>query len=88
MMKENTRLVWDYIKAHDGEKFTAKDIAEAIGSTDKSVNGSVTAFQKKKYVERVAAEVELPDGTHKPVKLIVLTDAGRAFDPDAEVEEQ
>ena len=51
------------------------------------VNGIVTsAFQKKSLMERVPAEIELEDGTHKAVKFIRLTDAGRAFDPDAEVE--
>ena len=35
-------------------------------------------------MERVPAEIELEDGTHKPVKLIRLTDEGRAFDPDAQ----
>ena len=33
-------------------------------------------------MERVPAEIELEDGTHKAVKFIRLTDAGRAFDPD------
>ena len=27
--------------------------------------------------------MELDDGTHKPIKLIKLTDAGRAYDHDA-----
>ena len=35
-------------------------------------------------VERVEAEVELEDGTHKKVKFIKLTDAGREHDFDAE----
>ena len=86
-LKENSRLVLDYVKAHDGENFTAIDIAEALGLTAKQVNGIVTsAFQKKSLMERVPAEIELEDGTHKAVKFIRLTDAGRAFDPDAEVE--
>ena len=35
-------------------------------------------------MERIPAEIELEDGTHKPVKFIKLTEAGAAFDPDAE----
>ena len=35
-------------------------------------------------MERVPAEIENADGTHDKVKLIKLTDAGKAFDPDAE----
>jgi hypothetical protein len=50
----------------------------------KSVNGIVTsAFQKKGLMTREEAEVELADGSHKKVKFIRLTDAGRDFDPEA-----
>jgi DNA-binding MarR family transcriptional regulator len=83
-LKENSRLVLDYVKAHDGENFTAIDIAEALGLTAKQVNGIVTsAFQRKGLMQRVEAEVEVEDGKHKTVKFIQLTDDGRAFDPDA-----
>jgi hypothetical protein len=84
MLKENSRIVFDYVKAHDGENFTAQDIADATGLGVKSVNGIVTsAFQRKGLMERIPAEVELEDGTHKTVKFIRLTEAGLAFDPDA-----
>ena len=84
-LKENSRKVFDYVKAHDGEDFTAKDIAKALDLAIQSVNGIVTsAFQRKGLMERVPAEIENADGTHDKVKLIKLTDAGKAFDPDAE----
>lgn len=85
MLKPNSKLVYDYVKAHDGENFTASDIANATGLSTKQVNGSVTsAFQKKGLMERVPAEIENEDGTHKSVKFIRLTDQGREFDPEAE----
>ena len=81
-LKPNSKLVLDYVKTHDGEDFTAADIAAAVNLEVKSVNGIVTsAFQKKGLMVREEAEVELSDGTHKKVKFIRLTDAGRAFDP-------
>ena len=83
-MKEGTRAIWDYVVAHDGEDITAQDIADALNVGVKSVNGSVTSFQKKGLTIREEAEVEVADGTHKKVKFIRLTDAGKAFDPDAE----
>ena len=86
-MKQATKDVFNYIKDHDGEDFTAKDIAEALDMNVKSVNGSITSFQRKGYVERVEAEMELADGTHEKVKLIRMTPDGRAFDPDAEAAE-
>ena len=83
MLKENSKIVLDYVKAHDGEDFTAKDIAAATGLTDKQVNGIVTsAFQRKGFMLR--EEVAVVGGT---VKYIRLTDEGRTHDfdaPDAE----
>ena len=84
MLKENSKIVFNYVKAHEGENITAADIAEGTGLEVRSVNGIVTsAFQRKGLMERVPAEVELEDGSHKAVKFIVLTDEGRNFDPEA-----
>lgn len=83
-LKENSKIVFNYVKEHDGENFTAADIAAATGLEVKSVNGIVTsAFQRKGLMVRTEAEIELADGTHKMVKFISLTDAGREFDPNA-----
>ena len=85
-MSENSRKVFDYmISISDDTDVTANDIAEALGLPPRSVNGIITqAFQKKELMERIPAEVENPDGTHKQVKLIKLTEKGKAFNPDAE----
>ena len=56
-----------------------QNIADALGVGVKSVNGSVTSFQKKGHTIR--EEVAVTGGK---VKYIRLTDEGRAFDPDAE----
>lgn len=87
-MSENSKTVFNYVKAHDGENFTAADIADATGLEVRSVNGIVTsAFQRKGLMVRTPAEIEVTDAegkvSHKPVKFIGLTDEGRAFDPDA-----
>lgn len=78
-MKENTRQIWDYIVAHAEEDMTAQSIADALGMNVKSVNGSVTSFQKKGLTIR--EEVAVTGGK---VKFIRLTEEGAAFDPDAE----
>ena len=84
MLKENSKIVFNYVKAHEGENITAADIAEGTGLEVRSVNGIVTsAFQRKDLMARNAAEIELEDGSHKAVKFIVLTDEGRNFDPEA-----
>ena len=84
MLKENSLKVFNYVKENDGKNMTAADIAEGTGLEVRSVNGIVTsAFQRKGLMERVPAEVELPDGSHKAVKFIRLTEAGKEFDPNA-----
>ena len=94
-LKENSRKVFDYVKSLGGANVTAADIAEATGLEVRSVNGIVTAaFQRhtikvgeekvaQPLMERIPAEIELEDGTHKPVKFIKLTAEGESFDPDA-----
>ena len=88
VLRENSRKVFDYVKSlGPDDHVTAADIAEATGLETKQVNGIVTsAFQRKGLMERVPAEIQLEDGTHKPVKFIKMTAAGMAFDPDAEPE--
>ena len=91
MLKENSKLVFNFVKEHDGENFTAAESAEATGLEVRSVNGIVTsAFQRKGLMARTPAEVEVTDKdgkvAHKAVKFISLTDEGRAFDPEAKAE--
>lgn len=93
-LKENSRIVYEYVLAHEDDNITANDIADATGLTSRQVNGIITmAFQRHKdeeknevpLMERVVAEVEEADGTHSKVKLIKLTDAGRNIEiEDAE----
>lgn len=85
MLKPNSKLVYDYVKANGANNITAADIAEGTGLPVRSVNGIVTsAFQRKGLMERTEAEIELEDGSHKKVKFITLTAEGEAFDPEAE----
>ena len=85
MLKPNSRTVYEFVKANDGKNITAADIAEGTGLDTKQVNAIVTsAFQRKGLMERIPAEIELEDGSHKSVKFIKLTAEGKAFNPDAE----
>ena len=99
-MKENSVNVFEYVKAHEDENITAKDIATALGLDPKQVNGIITAaFQRHRetqgdekvvvpLMERVEGEIETEteDGKvkHETVKFIKLTEAGRAFEIEAE----
>lgn len=87
MMKENSKKVLNYLKEINGQNVTAADVAEALGLEKRSVDGIFTsAIQRKGLGIRTPAEIELDDGTHKPVKFLSLTEAGMAYDPDAEEE--
>jgi hypothetical protein len=83
-MKENSKKVLNYLKEIAGENVTAADVAAALGLEKRSVDGIFTsAIQRKGLGVRTPAEIELDDGSHKPVKFLSLTPAGMAFDPDA-----
>lgn len=84
-MSENTVKVLNYLKdIHGGDPVTAADVAADLGLEKRTVDGCFTSgIQRKGLGNRVPAEVELEDGSHKSVKFLVLTDAGLAFDPNA-----
>lgn len=85
-MKENTKNVIVYLQGLDeSANVTAQDVATALDMEKRSVDGIFTsAIQRKGYGIRVPAEVELEDGTHKAVKFLKLTAAGRELDVNAE----
>jgi DNA-binding MarR family transcriptional regulator len=84
-VSEKSLVVLDYLKKVNGENVTAADIAEALGLEKKSVDGIVTSglIRNKGYAERIPAEIELDDGSHKQVKFIRATEAGLAYDHEA-----
>lgn len=87
MLKPNTIAVINYLKEVNGQNVTAADVAEALGLEKRIVDGIFTsAIQRKELGIRTPAEVELPDGTHKAVKLLSLTEKGMNFDTSADAE--
>lgn len=86
-MKQNSKMVLNYLKEIHGQQVTAADVAEALGLEKRSVDGIFTsAIQRKGLGVRTPAEIELDDGTHKAVKFLSLTAEGMNFDPDADAE--
>lgn len=85
-ISEKSMPVFNYIKENESKNLTAADIASALGLEKKSVDGIVTSgLQRKGYTERIPAEIENADGTHTPIKVIKLTDAGRAYNHEAAI---
>lgn len=82
-MSEKSLQVFEYLKEIGNDKnVTAAEVAEALGFNDKrQVDGIFTSgIQRKGYGERIAAEIELEDGTHKTVKFLKLTIDGLNYD--------
>lgn len=87
MLKPNTIAVINYLKEVNGQNVTAADVAEALGLEKRTVDGIFTsAIQRKGLGTRTPAEVELPDGTHKAIKLLSLTEEGMNLDTTADAE--
>lgn len=93
-LKENSRLVYDYVLEHEAENITANDIAEATGLTSRQVNGIITmAFQRHKdeeknevpLMERVPGEATTDEkGKAIVPKYIHLTEEGRNIEIEDE----
>lgn len=82
-MSSNSIAVLNFLKEHNGENLIAADVADALGLEKRQVDGIFTsAIQRKGYGVRIPAEIELEDGTHKAIKLLRLTDEGKAFNPE------
>ena len=86
-VSEKSKTVLDYLQANPDANLTSEDIGNALGLPKKTVDGIVTAglIRNKDLVERIPAEMELPDGSHKGIKLIKLTAAGAAYDHAAAI---
>ena len=83
-MTPNSRKVFDFLKGNGvGVKFTTSEVQKAL---DLEKAGSVTGLVKKGFAVR-EKEMREVDGKQKEVSVFYLTEAGAAFDPDAEVEE-
>lgn len=87
-MTENSRKVFDFLKEHNGVKVTAQEIAKELDVTINAVTGSVNGLVKKNYAVREEVSSQSAEGKPVITKYISLTDAGMAYDPDAEVEKK
>lgn len=84
-MSINGQNLLGYLKSNAGVDVTAHDAAASLDIKLASVTGSFNALVKKGFGERIDAEVEIADGTHKKVKFLKLTATGMEFDPTVEV---
>ena len=81
-MKDNTKLVINYLKANRDKKLTACDVAMAVNLTPRQVNAIFTmALQKQGLGVREDGQIR-KDDKYIDVKYLVLTDAGCLINTD------
>ena len=81
-MSENAQAIIAHLIATNNAPATLDDVADALNIDKKKVNGAFNALVRKGLCARVAATIEAP----VTVKYLVLTDAGKSFDPSADAE--
>lgn len=86
-LSANAKVIMAKLQELEGADVTVHDLSEATGLPVNSITGTFNSFVKKGLGERVIAEVELEDGSHKTVKFLKLTDAGQDLDVDAAEED-
>ena len=82
MFSEKAKTILEYLRKTEGQNPTLETAAQALGMSEKSLNGSLISLQREisghgKLVYREAVE-----GIEK--KVIFLTDEGRTIDLDSE----
>lgn len=97
MLKERSRLVFDYLREHQGDKHTLESLDEALNLGVKVINGTLLSLSRvsvpipgSEEKERICLVERYTDGTTvtdskgkvKEQKFIRLTDEGLNFDPD------
>lgn len=80
-LSENTKAIFKTVKESVNAPLTVAEIAEAVGVSTRSAQGSVLALSRQNLVNLV--EVEKGEET---VKVVAMTEAGLSFDIDAVVE--
>lgn len=79
MFSENANKILTFLQANPNVRLTGKELAEAIGIQPRVLNGAVTSLSTRGFVLREPAEV---NGVE--VKYVVLTEEGKAVDPNAD----
>lgn len=90
-MTDNGKLILGFLKKNFGKEYTKREIADAVTVTLPSVTGTMNSLIKKGYAVTTRVEtVEVTPATEtrkavtKDVQYHALTEAGLAYDPEAE----
>lgn len=79
MFSENAQKVIGFLQANPNVQLTSSELAGAVGLQPRVLNGTVTPLCSKGFTVREPVVVG-----DKEVKFILLTDAGKAVDINAD----
>lgn len=94
-LAKKSLALFNAIKENNEEDFTAADYAAALAESPafdgaevnaRTINGTATALQNKKLIQRVEGTVEDAEGKTKIVKYLHLTDLGKEAEVTLKVE--
>lgn len=76
-ISENVLKVFDYVKAHNDDKPTAKDVAAGTGLTEKQVQGCFMTLRNKEIGHTDNSKAGTKVDT---IKFVEITDEGKSYD--------
>lgn len=95
MISDNSMAILNFMKQNFGKEFSKEEIAETLGISPRAVTGAINGINgmvKRGYMTERTEEVEVEPATEtrkakmKVVRYETLTEAGLAYDPEAEEE--
>lgn len=78
-LSDNGVIVLQYLQANPTSELTHAELAEALGYKSIQVVGAATALEKKGFITKPEVEITMPDGAVKTLKVIALTEEGKAY---------
>lgn len=93
MISDNTARILEFLKKNFGKEFSKEEIAETLSVSPRAVTGAISGINgllSRGFVTERTEEVEVEPATEtrkakmKTIRYETLTEAGLAYDPEAE----
>lgn len=78
-LSDNAVRLLQFLQANPDADMTHAELAEEMGWQTIQVVGAATSLAKKGFIDKPEATVEMPDGSTKTLKVVVLTEEGKAY---------
>lgn len=78
-LNDNAIRLLQFLQKNSGAELTHAELAEELGWQTIQVVGAATTLAKKGFIDKPEVEIEMPDGKTKQLKIVVLTEEGKAY---------